>query len=121
LSECFVSTSGGFDRGLKNFLRFCVGETSDPIFAAIARHRAALAALATINQLAEPAAYAAADQEMFAAADVMATTVPQTVSGAKALLDVTIADAEADGVEARCLDSLKVLRQALDRLAALPV
>ena len=49
---------------------------------------------------------------MFAAADVMATTVPQTVSGAKALLDVTIADAEADGVEARCLDSLKVLRQA---------
>ena len=56
---------------------------------------------------------------MFAVVDLMATTVPQTVSGAKALLDVTIADAEADGVEGRCLDTLKVLRQALDRLAGL--
>jgi hypothetical protein len=91
----------------------------DPIFAAIERHRAALAALAPIDQLAEPVAYAAADQEMFAAVDVMATTVPQTVSGAKALLDVTIADAEADGVEGRFLDTLKTLRQALDRLAGL--
>jgi predicted alternative tryptophan synthase beta-subunit len=91
----------------------------DPIFAAIARYRAALAALATIDQLAEPAAYAAVDQEMFAAADVMATTVPQTVSGAKALLDVTIADAEADGEQGRWIDTLKVLRVALDRLAAL--
>ena len=91
----------------------------DPIFAVIARHRAALAALATIDQLAEPAAYAAVDQEMFAAADVMATTVPQTVSGAKALLDVTIADAEADGEQGRWIDTLKVLRVALDRLAAL--
>jgi hypothetical protein len=89
----------------------------DPIFAAIERHRAALAALAPIDQLAEPAAYAAAEREMFAAADLMATTVPQTLSGAKALLDVMIADAN-DGVEG-CLDSLKVLRTALDQLAEL--
>jgi hypothetical protein len=95
------------------------GVAPDPIFAAIERHRAALAALAPIDQLAEPAAYARAEAELFAAVEFMAATVPQSIAGAKALLDDTIADAEADGEQGRWIDTLKVLRTALDRLAAL--
>ncbi len=90
----------------------------DPIFAAIERHRAALAALATIDD-AEPARHAAAEQEIAASAKALFDTPPTSIAGAKALATFVIEDTEADGVESRCLDTLKVLHRVLDRVAAL--
>jgi hypothetical protein len=84
----------------------------DPIFAAIARHRAAVAALELISDGVEPARYAAAEAEVFASGDALLTTTPQTVAGCRALVDFIIEDI---GDEAP--DTLVVLRQALDRLA----
>jgi hypothetical protein len=86
---------------------------ADPIFAAIARHRAALAALEVADQLAEPFRYAAAEQEIVASYDAMLATVPQTISGARALVDFLIEAAGVDEVQ-----TLEVLRRGLDRLAA---
>ena len=85
----------------------------DPIFAAIERHRAAMAALQDVDEVAEPTAYAAAEQEIAAAYEAMLATVPQTIAGCMALVDHMIEDVGADVDEA-----LEVLRQALDRLAA---
>jgi hypothetical protein len=87
----------------------------DPIITAIARHRVALAAPGLIDELVEPARYAAAEQQIFASRDVLLATTPQTIVGAQALI-VTIEDAEAAG-EGQA-DTLKVVRRALDRLAA---
>ena len=56
----------------------------DPIFAAIERHRAAMRALEDIDELAEPDAYAKAEQEIAAAYDAMLATVPQTTPGCAA-------------------------------------
>ena len=69
---------------------------ADPIFAAIARHRAAFAALENINEVSEPAAYAAAQRELLGAHDDLFATEPQTISGCKALVDFLLEDA---GVE----------------------
>jgi hypothetical protein len=85
----------------------------DPIFAAIERHRAAMRALEDIDELAEPDAYAEAEQEIAAAYDAMLATVPQTIPGGMALLDHMIDNVGADVEEA-----LSVLREALDGVAA---
>jgi hypothetical protein len=85
----------------------------DPIFAAIERHRAAMRALEDIDKLAEPDAYAEAEQEIAAAYDAMLATVPQTVPGCMALLDHMIDDVGVDVEEA-----VSVLREALDGIAA---
>ena len=88
---------------------------ADPIVAAIERHRAAFAALETVDELASPARYAAAEQEVFASGEAMFATEPQTVAGCKALVNFMVED-DPDGVEGgRCLDTL---RRGLDRLAA---
>ena len=84
----------------------------DPIFAAIDRHRAAYAALESINEVAEPAAYAAAEQELLASHNDLFGTEPQTIRGCKALVDFLLDDAGAeDGL------GLDLLSRALDRLA----
>ena len=44
-------------------------------------------ALEDIDELAEPDAYAEAEQEIAAAYDAMLATVPQTIPGCMALLD----------------------------------
>ena len=85
----------------------------DPILGAINRHRTALAALEAIDELAEPGRYAAAEAEIFASYDVLLATTPQTIAGARALVDFMIEDS-ADG---DAVSLLKVLRRALDRLA----
>jgi hypothetical protein len=87
--------------------------SADPIFAALARHRAAFAALETINEVAEPGAYAAAQQELLGSHDDLFATEPQTISGCKALVDFLLEDA---GVEDG--QGLDLLSRALDRLAA---
>jgi hypothetical protein len=84
----------------------------DPIFAAIERHRAAVAALELISAGVEPARYAAAEAEVLASGNALLTTTPQTVAGCRALVDFIIEDL---GDEAP--DTLVVLRQALDRIA----
>lgn len=93
--------------------------TNDPIFTAIARHRAARAALENIDELSEPARHAAAERKIFAAGEALFSTVPRTIAGAKALADFMLENARADGVEGRDLDRLKMLRYELDRLAEL--
>ena len=85
----------------------------DPIFAAIERHRASMRALEDIDELAEPDAYAEAEQEIAAAYDAMLATVPQTVPGCMALLDHMIDDVGVDVEEA-----LSVLREVLDGIVA---
>lgn len=70
--------------------------SADPIFAAIARHRAAFATLETISEISEPAAYATAQRELLASHDALFGTEPQTISGCKALVDFLLEDA---GVE----------------------
>ena len=88
------------------------GTSVDPIFAAIARHRAAFAALESINEVSEPAAYAAAQRELLGSHDDLFATEPQTISGCKALVDFLLEDAGAeDGL------GLDLLSRALDRLA----
>ena len=67
----------------------------------------------TLYELAEPDAYAEAEQEIAAAYDAMLATVPQTIPGCMALLDHMIDDVGADVEEA-----LSVLREALDGVAA---
>ena len=89
----------------------------DPIFTAIERHRCALAALENIDERAEVARYAAAEQEIAAATDAMFTTAPQTAAGAKALVDYIIERADADDDAGWCLKTLEVLRPTLGRLA----
>jgi hypothetical protein len=84
----------------------------DPIFAAIERHLAAMRALDDIDELADPDAYAQAEQEMAALYEAMLATVPRTIAGCKALVDYLM-DLGADFGEA-----LNVLREALERLAA---
>lgn len=86
---------------------------ADPIFGAIARHRVAKAALGLVDEVAEPAAYAACEQEIFGSYEALLATPPRTIAGCKALVDFTIEDAGEDDVQA-----LDVLRLALDRLAA---
>ena len=85
--------------------------SADPIFAAIERHRAALAALQDVDEVADPDAYAEAEQENAAAYDALLATVPRTIPGCQALVDHMV-DVGGD-VD----DAVAVLRQALDRLA----
>ena len=85
----------------------------DPIFAAIARHRAAFAAVETIDEVTEPDRYAAAVQLLLDSHNDLFATEPQTISGCKALVDFLLEDA---GVEDG--QGLDLLSRALDRLAA---
>ena len=78
----------------------------DPIFAAIARHRATWAAAAS------PAAYTVTERSLLATYDAVLATVPRTVAGCRALVDFMIDDADTDAPP-----TLDVLRQALDRIA----
>ena len=89
---------------------------ADPIFAVLARHRAARAALETIDEFAEPDRYAAAEAELFASFDALAATPPQSLSGCQALVTFMIEDVGAGGVEdGQCL---VLLRSSLARLGA---
>jgi len=87
----------------------------DPIFAAIERHRAAMASLEDFDddEDAEIDAYAEAEQELSASYDALLATVPQTIAGCRALVNHMIEGLGADFDEA-----LEVLREALGRLAA---
>ena len=86
----------------------------DPIHAALLRHRVTKAALGLIDEIAEPARYAAAKQELLSSYDALITTVPQTMDGARALVSFMTESADEVGTDAR---SFEILRQALDRRA----
>ena len=88
-----------------------VGGQDDPIFAAIDRHNAAIAALENIDENNEPDAYAEALQDLADAHDALMDTVPLTIAGCRALVEHII-DLGA-GVD----EALEALRQALDRIA----
>jgi hypothetical protein len=88
-----------------------VGGQDDPIFAAIDRHNAAIAALENIEEDNERDAYAEALQELADAHDALMDTVPLTIAGCRALVEHMI-DLGA-GVD----EALEALRQALDRIA----
>jgi hypothetical protein len=88
-----------------------VGGQDDPIFAAIDRHNAAIAALENIEEDNERDAYAEALQELADAHDALMDTVPLTIAGCRALVEHII-DLGA-GVD----EALEALRQALDRIA----
>jgi hypothetical protein len=64
----------------------------DPIFAAIKRHRHASAELGTIDELADPVRYAAAETEIGASGAALFATRPASVAGAVALSDFIIED-----------------------------
>jgi len=87
---------------------------ADPIFAVLARHRAARAALETIDEFGEPARFAAAEEELWASFDALRATTPQTLSGCQALVTFMIEDGGADGVEDG--ECLVLLRSSLARL-----
>jgi hypothetical protein len=91
-----------------------VGGQEDPIFAAIERHRAAMAALEDFDddEDAEIDAYAEAEQELSASYEALLATVPQTIPGCRALVDHMI-----EGLGAGFDEALEVLREALGRLA----
>jgi hypothetical protein len=84
----------------------------DPIHGALLRHRVTKAVLGLIDEVAEPARYAAAKQELLSSFDALVTTVPQTMDGARALVSFMTESADEVGTDARSLDTL---RQALDR------
>ena len=84
---------------------------ADPIFAVLARHRAARAALETIDELGEPARFAAAEEELWASFDALRATTPQTLLGCQALVNFMIEDAGAEDGEC-----LVLLRSVLARL-----
>ena len=86
----------------------------DPIRGALLRHRVTKAVLGLIDEVAEPARYAAAKQELLSSFDALVTTVPQTMGGARALVSFMTESADEVGTDARSLDTL---RQALDRRA----
>jgi hypothetical protein len=86
----------------------------DPIHGALLRHHVTKAALGLIDEVAEPARYAAAKQELLSSFDALITTVPLTMDGARALVSFMTESAEEVGTHARSLD---ILRQALDRRA----
>jgi hypothetical protein len=85
----------------------------DPIFAVLARHRAARAALETIDEVAEPARYAAAEQELAASFDALRAIPPTSLLGCQALVNFMIEDG-ADGVEDG--ECLVILRSSLAQL-----
>ena len=87
------------------------GPDADPIFAVLARHRAARAALVTIDEVAEPARYAAAEEELWASLDALRATTPTSFVGCQALLNFMIEDAGAEDGEC-----LVLLRSVLARL-----
>ena len=89
--------------------------SADPIFAAIARHRAAFATLETISEISEPdrLRHCPAVQLLAHRMTRLFGTEPQTISGCKALVDFLLEDA---GVEDG--QGLDLLSRALDRLAA---
>ena len=86
----------------------------DPIHAALLRHRVTKAALGLIDEVTEPARYAAAKQELNSSFDALITIVPQTMDGARALVSFMTESADEVGTDARSLD---ILHQALDRRA----
>jgi hypothetical protein len=82
--------------------------TPDPAFAAIAKYRAAFAAL----EVARPATFAATERKLLAALDALLATTPTTIHGCRALAEFMIEDGADDA------QTLEVLRRGLDRLAA---
>ena len=102
---------------------------ADPIFAAIERYRHACAELGTIDELTDPARYAAAEAEIGAAGErtvgqpggageALLATKPVTVAGAVALARFTAADvAEIEDAEGGWSHRvLTTLADALPRL-----
>ena len=86
----------------------------DPIHGALLRHRVTKAVLGLIDEVAEPARYAAAKQELLSSFDALVTTVPRTMEGARALVSFMTESADELGTDAWSLDTLC---QALDRRA----
>lgn len=91
--------------------------SDDPIIAAIERYRCACTKLETIDELAEPSRYAAAEDEIFNSGDALFATPPQTVAGATALISFVLEDADLSGDEASWSRlALASLSQALPHL-----
>ena len=71
----------------------------DPIFTAIERHRRALDAFESADEVSEPNRFEAAADELHAASEALFATAPTTVAGCLALMDWMIADADGDDLE----------------------
>jgi hypothetical protein len=87
----------------------------DPIFAAVARYCRAIDVLETIDQLAEPVRYRAAEREMLVADEAVFNTPPTTLAGCQALIEHMLDDAASE-VGSHSHRTLVTLSEALDRL-----
>ena len=93
-----------------------VGATaSDPIVAAIERHRRALEVFESADELSEPGRFEAAGDELHAAGEALFATTPTTVAGCLALMGWMLADADGEDLEHHRA-ALRSLIEVLPRL-----
>src|SRR5262245_44535011 len=86
----------------------------DPIFAVISRYRHAAAELMTIDELTDPARYAATEAEIGAAGAALFANKPETLAGAAALARLIVEDDLYHWID----EAVRTLSKALPQLAA---
>jgi hypothetical protein len=93
--------------------------SSDPVFAAMARERAAGAALYRVDEFTDPAGYAAASDEFDAAVKALIAARPTTLAGCRALIAYRLAEEGEEVEEAGTWSSTHVLMVVGEALANL--
>jgi len=88
----------------------------DPVFAAIARYRRAVAALEAADERAEPARFGVVSDEHIAACESLFDTRPTTLAGCRALIDHFMLDVAADEMDSDSHRTLRLLAEALERI-----